>query len=183
MTVELGQILKVFCKKQDKVQAMYEGLDDNCIWPAMKLYEKLQVSTHHFYLDINPYIVWGPGGDLNTSPEFIDTLKKLNCKNVLQNRKVFDVARMDPEPSKKELYHHLLNVCTVVPALNMRQIGQKDSIKEPIVVRKQQMLVAYGEEEKRRKFVENGDRPIISHLYHSKSDRSGESWMPIRWPG
>lgn len=181
MTVELATILKVFCKK-DKFQWLCENIDDNCIWPAMKLYEKLQVSTHHFYLDINPYIMWGPGADLNTSPEFIDSLKNLDCKNILQSRRAFNLAKMDPEPSKKELYHHLLNVCTVVPALYMRQIGQKDAIKEPIVVRKQQMLVAYGPEDKRRKFVEKGDRPIIAHIYHAKNERSGgESWAPFRW--
>lgn len=182
LTIELAQILKVFCKK-DKYQWFCENMEGNCVSPAMKLYEKMQVSTHHFYLDINPYITWGSGGDFNTSPEFVDTLKNLDCRNVLQNRKAFNINKLDPQPSKKELYHHLLNICTVFPALLMRQIGQKDAIKEPMVVRKQQMLVAWGAEEKRNKFVENGDRPLVSHLYFHKSERQGESWTtPFRWP-
>jgi hypothetical protein len=114
MTIELGTLLKVFCKK-DKFQWFCHNLETNCIRPAMRLYEKLQVSTHHFYLDINPYIMWGHGGELEVSPEFLDNLKNLDCKNVLMNRKAVNVAKMDPAPSKKELFHHMYNVCTVTP--------------------------------------------------------------------
>ncbi|KAF4461316.1 hypothetical protein FALBO_11891 [Fusarium albosuccineum] len=175
MTMELADTLKIFFKK-DKWQWFCENLSERCVGPAMKLYEKMQVSTHHFYLDINPFIVW-MGGELNTSPEFIDSVKKLDCKNVLKNRKAFSLDRLDPPPSKKELYHRLLNVCTVVPALYMRQIGQRDAIKEPMVVRKQQMLVAWGPEEKRRAYRENGERTLMSHLYSVKG--SGEGWAPF----
>lgn len=181
LTVELASVLKIFCKKE-KYQWFCENLEANCIRPAMALYEKMQVSTHHFYLDINPYIVWGPGGELSTSQEFIESLAKLDCKNILQNRKAFSLAKIDPPPSKKELYHCMTNICTVVPALFMRQIGQKDAIKEPTVVRKQQMLVAWGTDEKRQKFMENGERPMVAHIYFSKAERPAEgSWGPFRW--
>lgn len=180
--MELANVLKIFCKR-DKFPWFYENFEANCIVPAMELYEKMQVSTHHFYLDVNPYIVWGPGGELSTSQEFVESLGKLDCKNILQNRKAFVLAKLDPPPSKKELYHHMSNICTVVPALFMRQIGQKDSIKEPMVVRKQQMLVAWGGEEKRQKFLEGGDRPLVSHIYFStgKNDRQDRSWPSFRW--
>lgn len=183
MTIELGGILKIFCKK-DKFQWFLANLDESCIRPAMRLYEKLQVSTHHFYLDINPYIIWGHGGELEASPEFLDNLRSLDCKNVLQNRKAFNIAKMDPAPTRKELFHHLYNVCTVTPALYMRQVGRKDAIKEPVLVRRQQMLVAYGTEEKRTKFRESGDRPIVGHLYYSKNSSSErlDSWAAtFRW--
>ncbi|KAI5467020.1 hypothetical protein BGZ63DRAFT_346918 [Mariannaea sp. PMI_226] len=179
MTVELCSMLRIFCKKE-KLPWFYENMENNCVTPAMQLYEKLQVSTHHFYLDINPYIMWSSGGELNGSPEFIDSIANLDCRNILQNRKAFNVNKIDPQPTKKELYHRLLNVCTVVPSLYMRQIGQRDAIKEPIVVRKQQMLVAWGTEEKRRSFMENGDRTLVSHLFASKSERIGEGWIS-RW--
>lgn len=180
LTVELATILKIFCRK-DQYSWFCTNLDKNCIQPAMELYEKMQVSTHHFYLDINPYIAWGHGGDFTISPEFIDSLDKLDCKNILQNRKAFSLAKLDPAPSKKELYHRMLNICTVVPALFMRQIGQKDAIKEPTIVRKQQMLVAWGPEDKKQKFVEEGERPIVAHLYFTKADRPAEGWAPFRW--
>ncbi|KAH7192057.1 uncharacterized protein B0J16DRAFT_410805 [Fusarium flagelliforme] len=172
MTRELANILKIFIEK-DQFQSFCQNTCQRVVMPAMKLYEKLQISTNHFYLDLNSFIVRS-GGELTTSTDFIDTLKNLDCKNVLQNRKTFNVERIDPPPSKKELYHRLHNVCTVVPALYMRQIGQRDAIKEPIVVRKQQMLVAWGPEEKRRLYQENGDRTLVSHLYGYKG--TGEGW-------
>lgn len=175
LTTELASILKIFCKK-DQYSWFCTNLDNNCIYPAMQLYEKLQVSTHHFYLDINSFIVWGPGNELSTSPEFIDSLNKLDCRNVLQNRKAFNMAKLDPQPSKKELYHRLTNICTAYPALCMRQIGQKDAIKEPAIVRKQQMLVAWGNEDKRQKFMENGEQPLVSQLYHWRNEKASEPW-------
>ncbi|KAM0561717.1 hypothetical protein ACHAPJ_002886 [Fusarium lateritium] len=175
MTKELAGMLRIFFDK-DKFQWFCENLSSRVVWPAMKLYEKMQISTDHFYTDINPYIVWS-GRELSTSTEFIDSIKKLDCKNVLKNRKAFNVERIDPTPSKKELYHHLLNVCTVAPALYMRQIGQRDAIKDPIVVRKQQMLVAWGTEEKRRAYVQSADRTLVSHLHASKY--TGEGWAPF----
>ncbi|KAF5021425.1 hypothetical protein F66182_6519 [Fusarium sp. NRRL 66182] len=166
LTLDLAEILKIFFKKE-KWQWFCENLANQVVVPAMKLYEKMQISTDHFYLDINPYIVWDEG-QLTTSTEFIDSITKLDCKNVLQNRKAFNAERLDPAPSKKELYHHLLNVCTVVPALCMRQIGQRDAVKAPMVVRKQQMLVAWGSEEKRHAYQGKGDRTLVSHLYAYK---------------
>ncbi|KND94052.1 hypothetical protein TOPH_01194 [Tolypocladium ophioglossoides CBS 100239] len=168
---------------KDKTQWLCEGIQDNCIEPAMRLYEKFQVSTHHFYLDANPFMAWGSNSQLIASPEFVAALDKLDCRNILQNRKAFSLAKLDPQPSKKELHHHLLNVCTVVPALCMRQIGQRDAIKEPTTVRRQQMLVAWGPEERRKKFVDSGDRTIVSQLYlGARSERSESSWASsFRW--
>lgn len=146
----------------------------------MKFYEKLQVSTHHFYLDMNPFMAWGSGGEVLCSGEFIDNIEKLDCRNVLQNRKVFNMGKMDPKPTASELRHHMVNVCTVVPALMMRQVGQRDAIKEPVVVRRQQMLVAWGPEEKRRRFLEEGDVTLCGCLFGVKSD--GGSWVSnLRW--
>ncbi|KAM0381211.1 hypothetical protein ACHAPY_005414 [Fusarium culmorum] len=172
MTRELANILKIFFKK-DQFNWFCQNTCQRIVVPAMRLYEKLQISTNHFYLDVNSFIVRA-GGELTTSTDFIDTLENLDCKNVLQNRKTFNIGKLETPPSKKELYHRLHNVCTVVPALYMRQIGQRDAIKDPIVVRKQQMLVAWGPEEKRKAYQDNGDRTLVSHLYGFKG--AGEGW-------
>ncbi|KAM0249120.1 hypothetical protein ACHAP5_003060 [Fusarium lateritium] len=172
MTQELASILKIFFKRE-QFQWFCENLSKRVVVPAMKLYEKFLISTNHFYLDINPFIVRS-GGELTTSTDFVDTVRKLDCRNVLQNRKAFNVEKLDPPPSKKELYHRLQNICTVVPALYMRQIGQRDAIKDPIVVRKQQMLVAWGPEEKRRAYQDGGERTLVSHLYAFKG--AAEGW-------
>lgn len=176
MTMELADILRIFCKK-DKYQWFCQNMEERCIKPAMALYEKLQVSTHHFYLDIQPYISWNPGSRFCLSQEFIECIDKLDCRNILHNRKAFNMAKIDPPPTKAELYVNLLNVCTVVPALYIRQIGQRDAIKAPSIVRKQQMLVAWGPEEKREKFVDDGDQSLVSMLYFPKTRKRGEGWL------
>lgn len=175
MTLDLAEMLRIFCKK-DKFQWFCQNMEERCIKPAMALYEKLQVSTHHFYLDIQPYISWS-SSRLCLSPEFFESMEKLDCRNILHNRKAFNMAKLDPRPTKSELCMNLLNVCTVIPALYIRQIGQRDAIKAPSVVRKQQMLVAWGPEEKRDKFVEEGDQSLVALLFFPKSRKRGEGWL------
>ncbi|KAH6606693.1 hypothetical protein Trco_005846 [Trichoderma cornu-damae] len=176
MTMDLADVLRIFCKK-DKWQWFCQNTEERCIKPAMALYEKLQVSTHHFYLDIQPYISWSPGARLTLSQEFVECVEKLDCRNILHNRKAFHVAKIDPRPAKSDLYVNLLNVCTVVPALYIRQIGQRDAIKAPSIVRKQQVLVAWGPEEKRAKFVEEGDQSLVALLYFPKTRKRGDGWL------
>ncbi|RFU81307.1 hypothetical protein TARUN_881 [Trichoderma arundinaceum] len=176
LTIELADTLRIFCKK-DKYSWFCQNMEERCIKPAMALYEKLQVSTHHFYLDIQPYISWSPGSRLSLSPEFVEGIEKLDCRNILHNRKAFNMARIDPRPTKNDLYVKLLNVCTVVPALYIRQIGQRDAIKAPSIVRKQQMLVAWGPEEKRDKFVEEGDQSLVALLYFPRTRKKGDGWL------
>lgn len=113
LTLDLADILRIFCKK-DKFQWFCQNMEENCVKPAMALYEKIQVSTHHFYLDIQPYIAWS-GSRFSLSPEFVENVEKLDCRNILQNRKAFNMAKLDPRPTKKDLYLNLFNVCTVVP--------------------------------------------------------------------
>ncbi|KAK1977557.1 hypothetical protein LZ30DRAFT_601031 [Colletotrichum cereale] len=185
LTNELASMFRILCRR-DQVEWFFKNFGDHCIKPAMQLYEKMQVSTNHFYFDINPYIICGPNGEIQTSPDFFDNLLDLDCKNVLQHRKAVNLAKMDPPPSKMELYHHMLNVCTLTPALYMRQIGRNDSIKEPQTVRRQQMLVAWGSQEKRAKFHESGDRTLLYHLYCARSDQERQEaggWTNFRWGG
>ncbi|GKT44673.1 uncharacterized protein ColSpa_04854 [Colletotrichum spaethianum] len=180
---ELAGIFKILCRR-DQMEWFVKNFGEHCIKPAMQLYEKMLVSTNHFYFDINPYILCSPNGEIETSPDFFDCLHDLDCKNVLQNRKAVNLAKMDPPPSKMELYHHMLNVCTLTPALYMRQIGRNDSIKEPQIVRRQQMLVAWGPQDKRAKFRESGDRTLLYHLYCARSDRERQEaggWATFRW--
>ena len=149
----------------------------------MALYEKLAVSTHHFYLDINTYMSWARrSGHISCSAEFHNQINKFDCKNCLQNRKVFSLAKLDPQPSKAELRENLENICTVVPALYMRQIGQKDSIKEPTIVRKQQMLVAWGNEEAKKKWTDSEEKSIVGQLYFTKIDKFEGGWASsFKW--
>ncbi|KAM0330860.1 hypothetical protein ACHAQA_003815 [Verticillium albo-atrum] len=179
LTRELVGLLSIFCSR-GQMEAFHDGFLHNCVRPAMKLHEKILLSTHHFYLDHTQYIVWARNntGDLELSPSFLEHLDNLDCKNVVQNRKTFNPRKLNPEPTKTELYHNLENVCTVAPALYMRQIGRLDTIKDPELVRKQQMLVAWGSEEKRIKYKKNGDQTLLGLIY-SANEREG--WANFRW--
>jgi hypothetical protein len=187
LTTEVASLFKVFRREKDWNRlclACQEGI----IKPAVTLHEKLMTSTHHFYLDLNPYILWNSRQELEMSPDFLQDLPKLRCENILQNRKPFSVTKLDPQPSKEQLYKDLNNVATIVPALYMRQVGKGDVIKEPTVVRMQQVLVAWGPEEKREKFLANGERTLMHHLCFARRDREERTqeggvwqWRGLQW--
>ncbi|KAJ0148140.1 hypothetical protein CTA2_723 [Colletotrichum tanaceti] len=180
---ELAGIFKIYCRK-DKLEWLFRNMAERCVEPATRLYEKILVSTDHFYFDINPYVMCGPHGEILTSPDFFDGLRDLDCRNVLQNRRAVNVAKMDPAPARAELDLHMLNVCALHPALYMRRIGRNDSIKEPQLVRRQQMLVAWGPQDRRAEFRQGGHRTLLYSLYCDRSDRERQEaggWANFRW--
>jgi len=180
LTADLASLFKVFRKDKDW-NKLCHACHESIVKPAVELHEKLMTSTHHFYLDLNPYIIWNGRQELEMSPEFLHDLPKLKCENILQNRKLFSVTKLDPQPSKQQLYKELSNVATVVPALYMRQVGKGDVIKEPTAVRMQQVLVAWGPEEKREKFLAKGERTLMHQLCFSRRDREERSQDSGMW--
>jgi hypothetical protein len=166
----VASLFRVFRKDKDW-NKLCVACQDGIIKPAVRLHEKLMTSTHHFYLDMNPYIIWTSRQELDISPDFLHDLPKLRCENILQNRKPFSLAKLDPQPSREQLCRELNNIAAVVPALYMRQVGKGDVIKEPTVVRMQHQLVAWGSEEKRDKFLANGERTLMHQLCISRRDR------------
>ncbi|KAK0705552.1 hypothetical protein B0H67DRAFT_497653 [Lasiosphaeris hirsuta] len=190
LTLDLATSFKIFRGTRDKDWNKFcYSCQDSVIKPAITLQEKLLTSTHHFYLDLNPYIIWNLRQELETSPDFIINLPKLKCENILHNRKPFNIAKLDPRPTKDQLDKDLTNVLTVVPALYMRQIGKGDAIKEPMVVRKQQVLVAWGDDKKREKFSASyKERTLLNRLFFSGQERSERPlnnilapWKHITW--
>ncbi|KAF5714204.1 hypothetical protein FMUND_7534 [Fusarium mundagurra] len=171
MALQLFDILRIF-SQGNHLHSCYQDLINVVVYPAIRLYEKLQISTTHFYLDITS-LSTSVSGELRPMPRLTYSLMRLDCKNVLQNRKVFNLRKLNPPPSEEDLYHNLHSVCTVVPALYMRHVGQGNALKSPIVIRKQQILVAWGSEEQRRAYQENGHRTLISHLFAFKSSTEG----------
>lgn len=187
LTVDLCSGLKLFRRDQDH-RSFCISCQDNVVLPALKLHEKLLMSTHHFYLDINPYIVWNNRQVLEMSPDFLDNLGNLKCENILQNRRPLNFSKLDPPPTREDLVANLVNVMTVAPGLYMRQIGRGDAIKPPMVVRRQHLLVAYGPQDKRDRFTANSDRTLMNWVYFAKSEkheRSSEgpwaAWKNIAW--
>ena len=88
------------------------------------------------------------------------SLDRLDCKNIMQNRKTVSRARVEADPQRV-----LKNVLALTPAVYVRQVGQRDVVKEPALVCKQQMLVAWGSDERREAFVRGYDKTLLAHLF------------------
>lgn len=184
LTIELANLFKPVMKKDKDWSRTCPTIRDEIIKPAVALYERFLTSTHHFYLDLNTYMVWNGRQNLETTPDFVDNLAKLKCENILQNRKPFNVAKLDPRPTAEQLRRELTNVVTVVPALYMRQVGRADVLREPVLVRMQQVLVAWGPPEKREKFLANSERTLLHRLYNlqrEKPERGQEGSVWGNW--
>ncbi|KAK0706053.1 hypothetical protein B0T26DRAFT_654715 [Lasiosphaeria miniovina] len=176
LTLNLASTFKIFSKDIQKFCVIWQ---DTVIKPAVALHEKMATSTHHFYTDLNTYMMWNPHHELAQNPNFLDDLHKLRCENILQHRKTFNIAKLSPKPTREQLSAKLTNVMAVVPALYMRQVGRSDIIKEPRLIRPQQMLVAWGGQEAREKFVANKERTLMNGvLYPKEKDRAHEGgWL------
>ncbi|KAK3320534.1 hypothetical protein B0T19DRAFT_242606 [Cercophora scortea] len=170
LTEELASIFKVLRKDRDwnKICRSCQAL---IVKPAVELQEKFFISTHHYYLELEPMMAATSRNELATIPDFYTRLTEVACENILQNRKPFDLAKMEPKPTKEQLYKNLTNVSTIVPGLTLRMIGKGDALVEPKRVRKQQMLVAWGNQDKRDRFTANTDRTLMNRLYYISRDR------------
>ncbi|KAH8900891.1 hypothetical protein GQ53DRAFT_132698 [Thozetella sp. PMI_491] len=169
LTIELLTILAPFYKSKDYTKNCYSA-QDAIIRRAIALQEKLITSTHHFYLDLDPYIVWNQRRELEISGEFLKNLHEgnLHCENILANRKAFVLAKLDPKPTPEQLVQGLTLVATVAPGLYMRRVGKGDTINDAIMVRKQHVLVAWGDQEKRKRLLDGADPTLMYQIYHAR---------------
>ncbi|KAK2482691.1 hypothetical protein H9L39_04483 [Fusarium oxysporum f. sp. albedinis] len=55
MAVQLSDILGIF-PQEENLHSCYQDLTGLVVYAAIRLYEKLQISTNHFYLDINSFL-------------------------------------------------------------------------------------------------------------------------------
>ncbi|KAL2117287.1 hypothetical protein VTJ04DRAFT_9455 [Mycothermus thermophilus] len=187
LTHELSTMFCVFRKDKTSWNDAVRALHDDIITPAINLHEKFMTSTHHFYPDLTAYMIWaGRSRELEANPDFWRDVGDLKCINVLANRKQFRLATLEHKPSTEELFRQLVPVATIVPALYMRQVGKGNAIKEPTPIRQQQVLVAWGPEEKREKFLK-GERTLFHHIYYMRPDRQERvldtGIVGMIWPG
>jgi len=170
LAFELASILR-FLRGDQPLKKLAVSLYEAVLVPAIALHEKLQTSTHHYYLDLN-HTGNGP------TAAFLADLPNLRCENLLQNRKVFNVLKLDPQPSGPELRKNLMLVASTVPALYMRQVGRGSTIKDPVLVRKQQVLVAWGTEEQREQFMSDNGPTLVDQLLCAAP--TGNGWSAWR---
>ena len=88
----------------------------------------------------------------------------MDSENLFQNRKTLNYSKMSNDFSLEQIKENLFYVCTVVPGLRMRRIGQKDKTGETMVLRKQRTLVEWGTKEQRESFYRGKFYPIVWSL-------------------
>ncbi|KAK4213593.1 hypothetical protein QBC37DRAFT_285640 [Rhypophila decipiens] len=180
LTGALADIFKPFRKQQDK-QEYYKSCLQEIIMPALELHEAMSTSIHHYYLDLNPYATFNTKQELKIrTPDLLEKLSQLKLENILQNRKTLVLAKLQPCPSREEFQQMLVNVATIAPALRMKQVGTGDAIRATIIVRPQHMLVAFGSQEQREKYLNDGEHTLITRVFHAlDTPRRGMTLWPF----
>lgn len=181
LTYQLAGIFKPF-RKEKEIGNFYQSCQDEIILPAVAMQEALSTSTHHFYIDLNPYAIFNTRQEVEISPDLIESLSNLRCENILLNRKPFTLAKLQPAPTADELRQNLVNVATLMPALYMRQVGKGDSLKPPRVVRPQQMLVAWGSQQQREKYLNSNQSTLITQIYCAATTKERQLEAASSWP-
>ncbi|KAK1772787.1 hypothetical protein QBC33DRAFT_608211 [Phialemonium atrogriseum] len=144
LTTVLCNGMKLFCQVVGRnLDTVYSSCMEVVVKPALELNEKFLTSTHHFYLNLRTYINRDHNGNLKMSNDFAKDLDKIKCENVLKNRRIIHVEKLDEQLVKDCIEGSFINILTVAPGLHMRQVGRRDTIEPPAVIRKQHVLVAY----------------------------------------
>lgn len=151
LTVDLVEKLSIFCGSED-FEWFLDGTYENCILPAAKLNEKIMVSVHEVLPDIRIFTEVNQRGRFVTSPQFFASVTEMDCQNLLRDRKSFSLQKLDKTIQPGELEANLFCVCAVVPGLKLHRAGRGGRDSEPIVLRKQRVLMGWGTKEERRGF-------------------------------
>ena len=178
LALEMTAALKPFGKEKDE-SAIFESFQNSVIVPAVLLHEKFLTSTHHFYLEMEPHMTWSKDGIPEALPSFLDELraeKKLDCRNIMQNRSPLRPPKPGvPPPTRAELERNTENVLTLTPGLFMRRVGGEGISamaatvtappRLPTTIRKQQMLVASASPEAIDQFISSGSPTLMRRLF------------------
>lgn len=141
------------------------NFEANCIRPAILLREKSLISTHHFYFSLDIYTMENSSQPRSFPVAFLSDIHGIHCANLLQNRKVFSMSKLDPDTTIEEIQQNLVYVMTLTPGLYMRKVLKGDSIQSPMIVHKPQVLVAWGPPEARREAMDNTEPTLMENLH------------------
>lgn len=124
-------------------EKLKKDLELKCVKFAMTLYEKMQVSSDMFNLDIDFYHprITTVANCQDASNRFYQELGNLNCKNLMNNMRKFTLGIPNHQTSD-QIRENVRNVCSTVPAVVMYRPGEEDS--PPLVVCQQRNVVAVG---------------------------------------
>lgn len=171
LTRQVGKAFFVLMPHLQSQTECYISLDTKVISPAMKLHEKIQTSIHLYWFDLNEFGGLAAGGnDLARASELLDEFDQVDCDDIFRNRRRFNPAKLHDVTSRNEILHKLYPIGTLSPRLMMRQVGRGEIIKEPIVIRKQRTLIAWGTNETRMTRLEKEQLPtLMNAIYRIKT--------------
>ncbi|KAH8677907.1 hypothetical protein BX600DRAFT_431217 [Xylariales sp. PMI_506] len=162
---------------------MLSSLENEIIRPAMLLQQKIQTSIHHFYFELSVYEFDSHAmAQLPRSALLLHELDKVECEDVLNNRKKIDITKVSPPPSREEALEHMYPICVTSPRLMMRQVGRGNVIRDPTIVRKQKVLVAWGPHELRAAMVRDEPQTLMNAIQNArKRTKTGDYGMTFGW--
>ncbi len=167
LATQLSDCLSLFCTEPDKMPEFKDGFANHCIKPAMELHEKMMMSTNEYLLNRQSIVLRSHANSMTIDTEMVvlRSLANFHCIDILQYRKEFNLDKMSQRPTSHELRKNFRALCTIAPALMMKHAD--DTARPPEVIRKQRIVVAWGEDDLERteeKFIERSDPPLLRPL-------------------
>ncbi|KAI0973836.1 hypothetical protein F4678DRAFT_459323 [Xylaria arbuscula] len=142
LTEELDQIMG-FLSDHSKHDEFVRSISSRIIEPSFKLYEKLQTSHEKYSIETAQWARPGAAMSQNLADGGIeDFLSNLHCVNAAGHNEVVFVDELDPKPTSEELREQLQFICSIRPALKVREL-QKSGGRDSATVSKEKVLVAW----------------------------------------
>ncbi|KAI3339628.1 hypothetical protein F4824DRAFT_487962 [Ustulina deusta] len=145
LTEELAQIL-TFLSSPSKSDEFIGSISAKIIQPSMDLYENFRRSQEKYYIETSQWVKPGalmshdlPDGRLQ------GLLNDLHCVNTAKYKAIFLVDQLNPRPTTEELQKQLHFICSICPALKVREF-QRSGGREIETVCKESVLVAWDPE-------------------------------------
>ncbi|KAL7619711.1 hypothetical protein AAE478_010253 [Parahypoxylon ruwenzoriense] len=124
-----------------------ESISLQLVEPAISLHEKFLTSINEFRLDMAPI----PAGKKYNGSE--SQLNNLNCIDIASNDRKLTMEKLQPKPSTADIRKNLYVICSICPALTVIEAGRGRFLKEPAIVYKERLLVAWIDKEDKRETV------------------------------
>lgn len=160
LSEQLGAMIKLFDASAN-FDKLCDQLRNNCIEPAMRLYEKTLTYHHDICVSLNSFITKNDFGQYETSGQFYHALDELDCKDVYDNRKKFSMKKAPLPATAERSQARLERICAVALSLSMTRIGQEGTASETITIRKQQMLVGWDVDGANEQFCQQQSKNLI----------------------
>ncbi|KAI1427736.1 hypothetical protein F5Y12DRAFT_792037 [Xylaria sp. FL1777] len=142
LTGELAQILDFICKPSKRPEFI-PSISSKIIQPSFSLSENLRKSHEEYYFETAPWVKPDalmssglPDGRLQ------ELLGNFYCVNSAKSKAILIAEKLDPRPTAEELQRQLYFICSIQPALKVREL-QRSGGKELVTISKQKVLVAW----------------------------------------